>query len=104
MVTRTALALLTLTLPLAAFADSMRCGKWVVNEESSPAEIIEKCGEPQQREVTENDVFARNAAGNTYRTGTQIVERWVYQRSPGALPMQVTVVDGKVSEIRRIQK
>jgi hypothetical protein len=104
MIIRTALAILVATLPVSAFAESMRCGKWVINEESSPAEIIEKCGEPQQREITENDVLARNAAGNTYRTGTRIVERWTYQRSPGALPMQVTVVDGKVTEIRRIQK
>jgi hypothetical protein len=96
MIIRTALAILVATLPVSAFAESMRCGKWVINEESSPAEIIEKCGEPQQREITEHDVLARNAAGNT--------ERWTYQRSPGALPMQVTVVDGKVTEIRRIQK
>ena len=48
-----ALSCLTfLLLPLAAPADSMRCGKWVVNETASSAEILQKCGEPQQKDVT----------------------------------------------------
>jgi hypothetical protein len=102
MTLRSALSLLIVVLPGFAAADSMRCGKWVVNEELAPAEILAKCGEPQTRNVEENEVLARNSAGHTYRAGTQTVERWVYKRSPGALPMQVTIVDGKVTEIRRI--
>lgn len=89
--------------PSMAFADSMRCGKWVVNEESTPTEILEKCGAPQQRDQSTEDVFARNAAGYRHKTGTTTTERWYYQPGSGALRMQVTIVDGDVKHIERAQ-
>ena len=49
-------------LPLAATAESMRCGKWVVNETMTTAEILQKCGEPQNKEVSKEDVFAQEPA------------------------------------------
>jgi hypothetical protein len=94
-------ALLCLFLPLAASADSLRCGKWVVNETSSAAEVLEKCGEPQQKDVTREDVLGRNAFGNPIKVGVTVIERWRYQRSNNVLPMLVTVVDGKLVSIER---
>jgi Protein of unknown function (DUF2845) len=96
-------ALIALSLPLAAAADSMRCGRWVVNETSSSAEILEKCGEPQQKEVREEEVYAPTRLGGRRRVGVQIVEQWTYQRSSNSLPMQVTVVDGKVVKLQRVE-
>jgi hypothetical protein len=89
--------------PVLSSADSMRCGKWVVNEESSVAEIAQKCGEPQQKEVTEEDVLARNNAGYSVKLGVQVTERWYYKPTPGTLKMLVTVVDGKVKSIARVE-
>ena len=51
-------------LPFAASAESMRCGKWVVSETSAAAEILEKCGEPQQKDVAREDVLGKNTLGN----------------------------------------
>ena len=96
-------ALLCLALPLAASAESMRCGKWVVSETSSSAEILEKCGEPQQKDVSHEDVYARNTLGNTNKIGVKITERWRYQESDRKLPMMVTIVDGKVVSIERTE-
>lgn len=93
----------SLTVPIAAFADSMRCGKWVVNESSSPAAILQKCGEPQQKDVSKEDVFGRNALGNAIKLGVKVTERWRYQRSDYVLPMLVTIVDGKVVSIERTE-
>jgi Protein of unknown function (DUF2845) len=90
-------------LPLVAVADSMRCGKWVVNEQSSPAEILEKCGEPQQKDVSHQDVYGKNALGSSIKLGVKVTERWRYQRSSGALPMLVTVIDGKVVSVERTE-
>jgi hypothetical protein len=90
-------------LPLAAAADSMRCGKWVVNETSSTAEILEKCGEPQNKEVSKEDVLAKNPAGYVTKLGVKVTERWRYQRSNNSLPMLVTIVDGKVVSIERTE-
>jgi hypothetical protein len=96
-------ALLCLLLPLAATADSMRCGKWVLSETASPAEVQEKCGEPQQKDISHADVLGKNALGNPIKLGVQVTERWRYQRSTNALPMLVTIVDGKVISIARTE-
>jgi hypothetical protein len=81
----------------------MRCGKWVVNETSSSAEILEKCGEPQQKDVTREDIYAKNTIGSTHKVGVKVTERWRYQASNRMLPMLVTIVDGKVVSIERAQ-
>jgi hypothetical protein len=88
--------------PWMAFAESMRCGKWVVNEESTPAEIMEKCGAPLAREENTEDVFGKNPAGYRFKTGTTTIERWYYQKGPGSFRMQVTIVDGDVRHIDRV--
>ncbi len=99
----TLLGLMLVILPLTASSDSMRCGKWVVNETASSAEILEKCGEPQQKSVAHEDVYARNTLGHTDQIGVKVTERWIYKRSTGSLPMQVTIVDGKVVSVQRAE-
>jgi hypothetical protein len=94
-------ALLALSFP--ASAESMRCGKWVVSETSSAAEILEKCGAPQKKDISHEDVYARNTLGNTNKIGVKVTERWRYQSSNRVLPMLVTIVDGKVVSIDRTE-
>lgn len=100
---QTALVISLLLLPLATPAESMRCGKWVVSETASTAEIVEKCGEPQQKDVSNEDVVAKNAAGYFHKVGVKVTERWRYQASNRSLPMLVTIVDGKVVSIERTE-
>jgi hypothetical protein len=102
---RTLAAAVTVFLGLtsAALAESMRCGQWVVSETSSAAEILEKCGEPQKKDISHEDVYARNALGNTNKIGVKVTERWRYQASNRVLPMLVTIVDGKVVGIERTE-
>ena len=90
-------------LPFAASAESMRCGKWVVSETSAAAEILEKCGEPQQKDVAREDVLGKNTLGNPIKLGVKVTERWRYQASNRVLPMLVTIVDGKVVSIERTE-
>ena len=99
----TAMLLVLSILPLAASAESMRCDKWVISETSSAAEILEKCGEPQKKEISHEDVYARNSLGNTNKIGVKVTERWRYQSSNRVLPMLVTIVDGKVVSIERTE-
>lgn len=85
-----------------ASADSMRCGKWVVNESVGIDELLKKCGEPRSRDVTRDDVYMTNINGVRVKTGNvTVTERWVYQATPNALPMVVTVVDGKIVSLTR---
>jgi hypothetical protein len=97
------IAVVLTALPVLSLADSMRCGQYVVNEETIPAELLQKCGEPQKKDISTEDVISRNPAGFTRKIGTQVTERWYYQRSSATLPMVVTVVDGKIKSIARAE-
>jgi hypothetical protein len=95
---------LTLLLSATAQAESMRCGQFIVDETTSLAELLSKCGEPTSKETSAEDVLARNPdTGFTRKIGTKITERWRYQRSNRVLPMTVTIVDGKVIRLERTQ-
>src|SRR3712207_4949203 len=86
-----------------AHAESMRCGSSIVDETASVATLLEKCGEPQTRDVRTEDVYAPNVQGvGTRKIGTRTIERWIYQRSSNSLPMAVTIVDGKVTRLERV--
>ena len=95
----TAIALLLVS--AGAHAESMRCGSSVVDETTSVSELLAKCGEPQSKETRTEDLLARTALGGTHKVGTVTIERWIYQRSNRALPMAVTIVDGKVTRLER---
>ena len=93
---------MSLLLCTAAHGESMRCGQFIVDETTPIAELLAKCGEPTSKTVGSEDVFARNRdTGLTYKVGTKITERWLYQRSNRALPMTVTIVDGELVRLER---
>lgn len=96
-------ASLLLIMPFAASAQPMRCGKWVVNETASVAEILEKCGEPQKKDVSSEDVYSKNTLGETHKIGVKVTQLWRYQASNRVIPMLVTIVDGDVVSIERTQ-
>ena len=88
----------------AVQADSMRCGSKIVNESATPGELIAKCGQPQQRKVEKADRYMMNQNGYRVKIdGQTVTERWIYKRSPGALPMAVEIVDGKITSITRAE-
>ena len=85
-----------------AWADSMRCGKWIVNESVTVDELINKCGQPQSRDVAQEEVYAVNPRGARVKTGAvKVTERWIYKPTPGTLPMAVMIVDGKIVSLSR---
>lgn len=87
---------------MVASADSMRCGKWVVSESVTVGELLSKCGEPQSRDITTDDVYITNANGMRVKTGRQTVtERWIYRNSSRSLPMAVVIMDGKIVSLTR---
>lgn len=105
LVTLTILIALMMGAANVARADSMRCGKWVVNESTPVSELLSKCGEPRSRDVTKDDVYMTSANGGRVKTGGMTVtERWIYQRSSRSLPMLVVIVDGKVVSLTRADR
>lgn len=85
---------------LAARADDeVRCGNYIVSSDMTPAEILQKCGEPTSKKETESDVRAANAGRGTRKVGVTHTEVWTYDRGYGSFPLVVTIVDGKVKSI-----
>ena len=99
-----AMAALVALLPMVASAETFRCGKWIINEETTIAELTHKCGAPTSRASRVEDVRARSINGGIEKVGETVIETWVYDRGSRAAPMTVTIVDGKVKSIERLQK
>lgn len=96
-----ALALLSaIALPgrFASAGELFRCGSWVVSAEMAVAELRQKCGEPTRRTRETQDVYAHAAGGGTIKTGTTVVERWIYERRLGS-SMVVTITDGVITDM-----
>lgn len=71
-----------LTVTYMSTAQAMRCGDKLVYTGDNQYTILQKCGEPQEKQSYEEVIPLYNQAG--YQIGTTIntVERWIYQRSP----------------------
>ena len=87
-----------------AVAETFRCGQWIASPDMSVEELLEKCGEPTSKTVEEIDVYgpAVSGAGRVKR-GTSIVEKWTYDRGSQASAMVVTIEDGKIKSMGRVE-
>lgn len=102
---RVVLAALAALVALPAFAENFRCGKWIINIEMTPNELIDKCGPPTTHESRTEDVKARNRNnGLLIKTGETTTETWTWDRGAQAAPMVVVIVDGKIKSIERLEK
>lgn len=98
-------AALTAVLAAALFSaisradEPMRCGSSLITSEATLEELVQKCGEPASKKVTEEDIRAANAGGGTRKVGTTLTEVWTYDRGTRAFAMEVTIIDGKIKSI-----
>src|SRR5262245_25121981 len=95
-----AIALLA-AVPLAARAETFRCGSKIVSIYSTASEILQHCGDPTSKTVTKEPVRVKNGNGYMVTAGHKTTEELVYDRGKGAEPMVVIIVDGKVTSIKR---
>lgn len=102
---RCAVVALASLLPLAAAAETFRCGKWIIDQDITLPDLLHKCGSPTSRESRVEDVRAPNVytGGNT-KVGETVIETWVYHLGAGKAPMVVTIIDGVVRKIERQEK
>jgi hypothetical protein len=94
-----AIAALVIVTPGVSPGDTFRCGNRLVSEQSSISEIISRCGAPTSKEASEVHPTIRNKNGSVVRLPPVRTEVWTYRRESGALPMRVTIVDGKVKAV-----
>jgi hypothetical protein len=96
------LAILLSLLLGTAHAETFRCGKWIVSEDLSLAELVARCGEPASRHSRVENVMVRNAnTGLMRKAGETTIETWTYLRGSTAPDMLVTIVDGRIKTLER---
>lgn len=78
---------------------AMRCGDKLVYTGDSQYTILQKCGEPQDKQTYEESVPLYNAAGYQIGTTTNVVERWIYQKSPADFEYTLRFDAGILKEI-----
>jgi len=102
---RIAVAAAALLAPVLASAETFRCGKWIIDDETTLPELTQKCGAPTRRDSRVEDVRAPNVytGGNT-KVGETVIETWVYEHSARSAAMVVTIVDGQIKKIERLKK
>jgi hypothetical protein len=97
------LVIVALLLPLPASAETFRCGKWIIGQDVTLAELTQKCGTPTSRTSRIEDVRAPNQyTGGMQKVGETVIETWTYHLGTGKAPMVVTIVDGVVKKIERL--
>jgi len=102
---RLVIAAAAVLLPLAATAETFRCGKWIISADMTPAELSGKCGPPTSHDSRTEDIKSRNHNnGLLIKTGETTTETWTYDRGTQAAPMVVTIVDGRIKSIERLEK
>ena len=87
--------------PLAVRADdTMRCGtNALITVGMVGPQVIAKCGQPKDKNVTEVPQRVRRSNGTSAVIGTLRVERWTYDRGYGQFPALLTFEDGKLKAI-----
>jgi hypothetical protein len=80
-------------------AQAMRCGDKLVYTGDNQYNILQKCGEPQAKQSYEEIIPLYNEAGYQIGTTTNIVERWIYQRSSADFQYTLIFDAGILKEI-----
>jgi hypothetical protein len=93
-----ALATALAAAPAARADDTMRCRNALITVGMVGTQVVAKCGQPNDRNVTEVPQRGRRN-GRSAVIGTLRVERWTYDRGYGRFPALLTFEDGKLKSI-----
>ena len=84
--------------------ESLRCGRWIVDESASVAELLKKCGEPSSKTASESDIRTLGPNGAMIKVGTTVTHEWTYDRGRQAAPIVFTIVNDKIRSMKRVQR
>ena len=80
-------------------AQAMRCGDKLVYTGDNQFTIVQKCGDPKDKQSYEEIIPLYNAAGYQIGTTVKVVERWMYQRSSADFQYTLVFDAGVLKEI-----
>lgn len=84
--------------------DTLRCGSALVTVGMVGPQVVAKCGQPKDKEVSDVPQRARRANGTSAVVGTLHVERWTYDRGYGQFPALLTFEQGKLKSIELLTR
>jgi len=87
----------------AQAGETIRCGRWVVDESATVEELVQKCGEPASKRRVEKPILVENPDNTRRMVGTTVTEYWTYDRGTRAFQIVVTIVDGRIRSIERAE-
>ena len=113
----TGLLVLVACFPLAATAESLRCGEALIREGATQAEVTARCGQPSQ--INRQTLYSEGAAalpggpprpgglpilpGAVGRSGSEAaVETWIYNFGPSRLMQSIRFENGLVVKIESL--
>jgi hypothetical protein len=83
-----------------AQAETFRCGSKLIQEGDTAGKVLDRCGEPGNKQVITEPVRAVNASGYAFATGaTMTYEIWRYARGSRAFPAILRIEGGVVKKI-----
>ncbi len=80
-------------------AAAMRCGDKLIFEGDSKYIVQTKCGDPLDKQITEEQVPIYDYWGYQIGVTTNTVEKWIYQRSSAEFMYELTFDNGVVKTI-----
>lgn len=98
---------ITTLLLFAGVADaygSLRCKGRFISVGDSAAKVLELCGEPGNRVVTQVPVRQGTLSGFTRFGGIATSEQWVYDRGWGKFPVVLFIDDGRIQRIDHLPR
>jgi hypothetical protein len=84
--------------------ETFRCGSDLVSPGLTTDELIAKCGQPDEKEVVEEPIRARNAGGGSRVIGTATVEHWTYSRGQGQFPALLRIEEGELKSVEFLDR
>lgn len=89
---------------LHAQPDAFWCGARLIRERMAAADIVARCGEPDDVRVVEEPVYGTGPNGRRIEVGVQVTEYWTYARGTRQFPARVTVRDGVAQQIELLRR
>ena len=97
-------AVMGLAIAQPGIAEGFRCGQRIATPDMTVEELLESCGEPTEKTWKSSTSMGRTrAAPATVKRGTVTVETWTYDRGSQVFAMVVTIEDGKIKKMGRVE-
>jgi Protein of unknown function (DUF2845) len=78
---------------------AMRCGTYLIETGNLAPIVKQRCGEPLSINRYESSGYTYNSYGYRVPAGVEVIEEWIYQRSPNDFMYVLSFSDGRLKKI-----